>query len=641
MTSIILQRIDIDGMRDSEMTMGVNREGLMKPIILNFSLLSVLWVQSGLAGTTNQKDWDDASIRIKEIYSEVKDGDVMNVKIPKFQLKEGKWVPRERIEGVILNDLLRVDRSDTALTMGASHVDLMIPEKTRLERERFLKLLDENPLIEQAQAKSSDIYQRFICENFLSKQVQALQCHRWRDERGKPRPGMRAYYDEKFDNVNDLLSGWVSEPLRLSLDEIPDQGEVEVVPWSDDYWRMQWGGTAYRYGHGRTFESYLEAMNDYVPGVEWTQLLSGESDDKTFIDFLSPAEKYDLSVGDESFTLTQNERSIGEHYQKNYNRVEPWMGICHGWAPASFMSPRPLRSVEVTGSKGMPVTFHPHDIRALTSLAWANGEFETSFVGGRCDSQNIETYPNGRLKGKECFDVNPATFHFALGFFIGNLRKSFVMDKTFDYEVWNQPLRSYETIYFNPVTLKRSKDWYKVMVAYDNKSFKIKDRFRRKGMNTRGGDEGDKDIEYVVGAITTVEYIAESQPLHGKDTTAEDVVMKEIYTYDLELIQDPNVTRNQRKTRRDFIVRGGEWHHNNHPDFLFVPRPERDGDNVVLPVATSSIDYDSSLEYSLSDPPSQLLTSTVMGSSKKSYPICRVLKSLLEKSGDGSYRCPD
>ena len=45
----------------------------------------------------------------------------------------------------------------------------------------------------------------------------------------------------------------------------------------------------------------------------------------------------------------------------------------------------------------------------------------------------------------ECEDTNPGAFHVVLTNFIGRLNRSFIIDKTRDLEVWNQPVYSYES----------------------------------------------------------------------------------------------------------------------------------------------------------------------------------------------------
>ena len=78
------------------------------------------------------------------------------------------------------------------------------------------------------------------------------------------------------------------------------------------------------------------------------------------LDFYSPAEKYDLLVGDPKFTLTNLTKSNGFKWEEEDGTVAQWMGICHGWAIASYASPRPTKIVEVKGlSKGAKLSFLP------------------------------------------------------------------------------------------------------------------------------------------------------------------------------------------------------------------------------------------------------------------------------------------
>ncbi|MCW0470914.1 hypothetical protein OH492_27090 [Vibrio chagasii] len=69
-------------------------------------------------------------------------------------------------------------------------------------------------------------------------------------------------------------------------------------------------------------------------------------------DDLSPAEKYDLLVGDENFTLTQRSCQVGRDIMSLVSHVERWMGLCHGWAPTAYMLPRPKQSLIVPDADG-------------------------------------------------------------------------------------------------------------------------------------------------------------------------------------------------------------------------------------------------------------------------------------------------
>jgi hypothetical protein len=121
-----------------------------------------------------------------------------------------------------------------------------------------------------------------------------------------------------------------------------------------------------------------------------------------------------------------------------------------------------------------------------------------------------------------------------------------VMDATFDYEVWNQPVLSYEYRYFNPQNMRvvGSLAEAQVMMA-DFTS----DRFK----HYRSG------VVSVVGIAMDVSYIVETKPSHDtSDGPAKDGINRVSYVYDIE--QDA----------MGGII-GGEWYSNKHPDFLWTP----------------------------------------------------------------------
>jgi Transglutaminase elicitor len=104
--------------------------------------------------------------------------------------------------------------------------------------------------------------------------------------------------------------------------------------------------------------------------------------------YFSASEKYDLLLADDSFTLTNQNKMQGEAFSKN-DDVEFWMGICHGWAPASLLFQRPQRDVTLLAADGKTkIKFYADDIRGLLSLKYASTPFETVFVGGRCNLED-------------------------------------------------------------------------------------------------------------------------------------------------------------------------------------------------------------------------------------------------------------
>ncbi|NBX76814.1 MAG: hypothetical protein EBQ92_09685 [Proteobacteria bacterium] len=472
----------------------------------------------------------------------------------------------------------------------------------------------ESPLLFQAQLKATQKYREWYCRAVLKKISPHFPC------------GEKRFWGDfqRDDRVSDLTESWVKD-VTYSPDEIPVKGESDRPLWSDDYWAMQQGLTSYRYSEGTWFEDYRAAIASYSQPQAWLKIgnLSPEKIKAEIVRW-SPSEKYDLSIQDITFSLTNEQKKEGEWYQNEEGEVEGWMGLCHGWAPASIMVPRPEKPVEWPGPQGTSVLWYPNDIKAMLTLAWANGEWESNFVGRRCEQKKVKTFPNGRINSQDCFDNNPATFHLALGNMIGKEKASFVMDKAYDYQVWNQPIVGYQFEYFNPLKPEtKSKTWSEVAVDYDEK-FKKQDRFQTpltRGKFREGSERlrnlrlesQDAHIEKVVGVIATVVYLVETTPPDFGPRPGRDNYGRDVLLYDLEIA----------KIGDQWMITGGEWHQNNHPDFLFVPRKD-----------SAARAYWDIFEE---DP-------SVVGpqaSRKSGYPLCKILKSLVEGSASKSvtYNC--
>ena len=217
---------------------------------------------------------------------------------------------------------------------------------------------------------------------------------------------------ENDDKVQDLVKTWTEEKASLDLDSIPTSGESGMDLWSDDYWRTKWGQTSYRYADEVKYKTYKEALKAYKQPHDYKKIMEDGETGKAAkkIANWSPAEKYDLSVGDTDFTLTDQQKNVGKADMDDKGDVEKWMGICDGWAAAAIMAPKAAQPVDLAGADEVPIHFYPDDIRALTSLSWANTDFASNFIGGRCEAKTPERFPNGRLKQQECFDTNPATW---------------------------------------------------------------------------------------------------------------------------------------------------------------------------------------------------------------------------------------
>ena len=156
------------------------------------------------------------------------------------------------------------------------------------------------------------------------------------------RPDFTAEPDEG-DYASDLVD-------RLAVRSIAQMESMRLTgsqlvrnPWSDDYWPLYKGGIAQRY-----------ADRKFPQSQDWkdNSAYLASPGNKCSVEDLSPAEKYDLLLGDDSRTLTRAMLAQGQEYYRRNGKVETWMGFCHGWAAAAIMMPRPARAIEVLSADG-------------------------------------------------------------------------------------------------------------------------------------------------------------------------------------------------------------------------------------------------------------------------------------------------
>ncbi len=348
------------------------------------------------------------------------------------------------------------------------------------------------------------------------------------------------------DRAQDLVD-------ELRYDRLADMdakrltaASLRETPWSDDYWPVYLGVLGNRYADPAfpASKTWKENHDHVVAHPAAAIVASGV---QSAVDALSPAEKYDLLVGDAAGTLTAAMWATGQDALDRTGSVETWMGICHGWSPASYMMGRPRRTALARSpGRGVLLRFFPSDVKALASLLWANSAPEVRFIGTRCDEKVPARDDGGRVTSDACFDTNPGTWHLAVVNQIGVARRAFVMDATFDYEVWNQPVCGYEYRYFNPQEMTFAPGLAEATVA---RAAFTRDRFARH----RGPGSS------FAGVAMRVRYVGETLPSHAAtDEPGRDRIVLVDYFYDLELDGAGRVV-------------GGEWYVNRHPDFLFSP----------------------------------------------------------------------
>lgn len=399
---------------------------------------------------------------------------------------------------------------------------------------------------------------------------------------------------------NDRPESLVDDFRYRTLEDIERAGlrsaSLPESPWSDDYWAIYRGLLGCRYADP-DFPSDADWKSnfDYVERRPMNDIVA--SGDSAAIDRLSPSEKYDLLVGNSDAAMTTAMWLEGKRYFDATGTVETWMGICHGWAPAAYCLPRPHQVITATTVDGRQLRFYPSDVKALASLLWANASPDARFIGTRANETDPEVDEVGRVISSAVFDTNPGAWHLAV---VNQLagRRSFVMDATYDYQVWNQPVFSYEYLYFNPQEAQQPSELADAIVRRE--SF-TNDKFAR---------YRSPEAAAVVGVVMRVGYVVETRPSHAtSDSPENDQLTYVDYLYDLELDAGGAVI-------------GGEWWQNPHPDFLWTPPPRAR--------ATTPADQFATGEWTVSQPLPRRWAEAARRESANQRPLAKIVETLIE-----------
>jgi hypothetical protein len=223
-------------------------------------------------------------------------------------------------------------------------------------------------------------------------------------------------------------------PLAANLQD-------DRLGWSETYWPSSRGGIAYRWNHPNPEPfKYKLLTKEELKSLTPDRL--GE---------LSPAELYDIAMGDYNYTLTK--KVLKEFSPKNLW----WEGICHGWSLAASNYPEPAKTV-VKNRDGINVPFGSSDVKGLLAMHDAyNSQGFYVRVGDRCKvngkvpgealpADGVVKTPTKRESNKaECSDVNAGAFHIVLSSMIGLNSQGFVADVDRYSDVWNQPITGYKS----------------------------------------------------------------------------------------------------------------------------------------------------------------------------------------------------
>ncbi|WPU63628.1 hypothetical protein [Peredibacter starrii] len=385
---------------------------------------------------------------------------------------------------------------------------------------------------------------------------------------------------------------------------------TKVQPWGGSYWPLNGGQIANTYQDkdyttlifsARKHIDWKKNVKDFKKRAEEIYPIINQLTDEDLAK-LAPSEKYDLLLGDTTFDLTNriwafaerwgNEKKWGflsaieipEGYRipEANKLMATWEGICHGWAVAAGHYERPEKTVTVTLPNGRKLPFYPNDIKALISLMWANSTIQSNviFEGNRCNKKNPDKDKNGRYIDVEkdrddleliprCADVHPGIFHVSMVNILGVEGRSFVVDKTAEAAVANQPVSGYELFYYNPKTGKEGPLSDSVI---SRNEYGEKDPFRV---------SRNPEAVSIVGVQVNLKYVDWEFPKKKElNSELDDKIKSFTFNYDLEINSKGNVVGGQwRVNKKGGQGLGGSTH---QPDFFWVV--PRDWKNYFQPL---------------------------------------------------------
>jgi len=220
---------------------------------------------------------------------------------------------------------------------------------------------------------------------------------------------------------------------EYELASLPRQGEAQTIPWAGWYWATAADAINYRWD-GPTTDSptakYAKAF-----GINPKKLENALSK-KSGID--SRRGRARPCTRDSQCNSNNGEVCAKRHGKGRGLCIPTWFGQCHAWAPAAIMEPEPEHAVTYNG-----VNFKVQDIKALITYVYNN--VDTDQLADRCNTNSPDvTYDEyGRPESVKCRDTNAGSFHIIATNWLGLQGKSFVEDRVWDDEVWNQPMRGY------------------------------------------------------------------------------------------------------------------------------------------------------------------------------------------------------
>jgi hypothetical protein len=324
-----------------------------------------------------------------------------------------------------------------------------------------------------------------------------------------------------------------SRNYKYKFSDLPKSANLSEknMPWSNSYWPGMIGGIAFRWNDTMPETNIGFTQFHNYPVLSESQVKRMSYDD---LKKLSPAEKYDLYLGNYDFKLTKivkGETSPQDAY---------WEGLCNGWSSAAieFDEPKP---VDMRNPDGMVIPFGTSDLKALLSYYHNSlgSKQAVTRIGNRCNMTIAEgTWSSDANIPADCTDINPGALHVVLANQLGLMDEGFVAEVTRDLEIWNQPVYGYE------ITKEEEVRVTQPATPGTVKQIEI-------NLNMHYADDGG--YEYWLGHEEGEEIYVDWEPTTG---TVNFKSEHQEYKYLLDLDRLGNII-------------GGRWLTYNRPDFIW------------------------------------------------------------------------
>lgn len=351
-------------------------------------------------------------------------------------------------------------------------------------------------------------------------------------------------------NYRNAPERFTELPLERNINALPSSGRAERNIWPSTYWPVYKDSINQRWNDSELSpaEKYDMAFNGWEPSAEAMAYkpytAGGECSDfdREYYSTRGLLATYvSENMGNEDARDSFDNDGDGEVDEcGDRDGVETWWGLCHAWVPAAMLEKQPQNSVEANG-----VTFYPGDIEALIIAAYHRSAAD--MIGDRCNDKDVERDEQGRVSDLACRDTNPGTLHLIATNYLGLNSRSFAEDRTFNYEVWNQPVVSFEVVSMDEVSVEEALT-----------ELEVEPDEAGTFLNGYHFNEGAVSLYSVAMTLT---YLTESEASETANDS-RDFERNDHYTYILEVDADGEII-------------GGEWTGDSkeaHPDFLWLPK---------------------------------------------------------------------